>query len=265
MGRAFSPKSDARGAPRWLYILEQSDVGIIQLDHDMRIRGVNAFARRELAIPDPLPTDLPVAQLLPESAQAKLAFMTAQATHDGTLPATMILPMPDRALLLKMSRVGGHAGELIGYAIIFHDISRLIEQGLDDDEPGDHPAADALDAHFLVKIPTARKGRTILVDLADIAYIRSDGHYTWVHTDEGSQFCNLTISALQARLDPTQFLRVHRSYIVNLSFIHEVVRDDGRMTLRMKGNVPSSVPVSRSSANSLQERLGLVALPHGAE
>jgi DNA-binding LytR/AlgR family response regulator len=97
-----------------------------------------------------------------------------------------------------------------------------------------------------------------------VQFIRSEGHYTWVHTPQGSQFCNLNIGDLESRLDPQLFLRVHRSYIVNLSQVDEIVRDDGRMMLRMMGSTPVDIPVSRASAPHLMEQLGLgtaVALP----
>jgi DNA-binding LytR/AlgR family response regulator len=50
---------------------------------------------------------------------------------------------------------------------------------------------------------------------------------------------------------------VHRSYIVNLSQVDEIVRDDGRMMLRMMGSTPADIPVSRASAPHLMEQLGL--------
>ena len=97
----------------------------------------------------------------------------------------------------------------------------------------------------------------LLVDVPSVSFIRSEGHYTWVHTGQGSQFCNLNIGDLESRLDPQLFLRVHRSYIVNLSHVDEIVRNDGRMTLRMMGSTPVEIPVSRASAPFLMEQLGL--------
>jgi DNA-binding LytR/AlgR family response regulator len=52
-------------------------------------------------------------------------------------------------------------------------------------------------------------------------------------------------------------LRVHRSYIVNLAQVDEIVRDDGRMSLRMMGSTPVEIPVSRASMAKLMEQLGL--------
>ena len=44
---------------------------------------------------------------------------------------------------------------------------------------------------------------------------------------------------------------------MNLSHVDEIMRDDGRMTLRMLGSVPTEIPVSRTSAPKLMEQLGL--------
>jgi DNA-binding LytR/AlgR family response regulator len=93
-----------------------------------------------------------------------------------------------------------------------------------------------------------------------VLFIRSEGHYTWVHTAQGGQFCNLNIGDIETRLDPHIFLRVHRSYIVNLSHVDEIVRQDGQMMLRMMGPTPIEIPVSRTSASKVLEQLGLASM-----
>jgi LytTR family transcriptional regulator, CO-responsive transcriptional regulator RcoM len=54
------------------------------------------------------------------------------------------------------------------------------------------------------------------------------------------------------------FLRIHRSYIINLSQVNEILRDDGRMSLRMAGPESVEIPVSRTSTAALLDQLGLL-------
>jgi DNA-binding LytR/AlgR family response regulator len=73
-------------------------------------------------------------------------------------------------------------------------------------------------------------------------------------------FCPLPISDVEARLDASRFLRVHRSHIVNIERVVRVKRagDSGLVEL----DAPASylVPVSRSRVNWLKSRIG--AKPH---
>ena len=110
---------------------------------------------------------------------------------------------------------------------------------------------------MLRKIPTIKQNRVLLVDVPRCPSSAPKATTPGCTPGQGSQFCNLNIGDLEGRLDPQLFLRVHRSYIVNLSHVDEIVRDDGRMTLRMMGSTPVEIPVSRSSAPRLLEQLGL--------
>jgi DNA-binding LytR/AlgR family response regulator len=89
-----------------------------------------------------------------------------------------------------------------------------------------------------------------------VHYFRAEGHYTWVTTRQGSSFCNLTIGDLESRLDDLNFLRIHRSYLVNLDQVEQIVRDEGRVTLKLR-HEEAELPVSRTSVPRLLQRLGL--------
>ena len=58
--------------------------------------------------------------------------------------------------------------------------------------------------------------RRALRDIApdEIFAVRANAHYTYVHDGEQEYFCGLSIGAVEARLDPATFVRVHRSHIV---------------------------------------------------
>ena len=241
----------------WLYLLERFDVGVVHIDRDLRVTGMNEFARRSLPVDEKMPFGEVVTAFHPEAARAKVKFLLGQAECpvNNAPPMAMMINIPDRMLLIKVSKMGDVHGATSGYTLVFYDITEVVTQQV---EPSPARAAgEAPERRQLRKIPTVRKNRVVLVDVPAVSFIRSEGHYTWVHTAQGSHFCNLNIGDIEGRLDPQLFLRVHRSYIVNLSQVDEIVRDEGRMTLRMIGPEPSEIPVSRASAPLLLEHLGL--------
>jgi two-component system LytT family response regulator/two-component system response regulator LytT len=67
-----------------------------------------------------------------------------------------------------------------------------------------------------------------------------------------------TLDELQARLDPTVFWRVHRSHLVNINKIKEIVPWFSRnYILRMKDAKATEIPVSRTQTRRLREYLKL--------
>ena len=245
----------------WLYLLERFDVGVIHLDRNLRVVGMNDFARRSLPVQDKLPFDKYVLDFHPDAAKNKVKFLLEQAECpvNNAPPMAMMINIPDRMLLIKVSKIGDMQGATTGYTLVFYDITDVVSHESEGAARGSRETEESQEQQRrqLRKIPTIKANRVLLVDVPNVSFIRSEGHYTWVHTGQGSQFCNLNIGDLESRLDPQFFLRVHRSYIVNLSHVDEIVRDDGRMTLRMMGPTPVEIPVSRASAPRLLEQLGL--------
>lgn len=244
--------ASAAGGASWLYMLERFDVGVINLDADLRVASMNEFARRTLPVDDREPFGKIVTEFHPEISRAKVAFLLeqAQCPVSNPPPMTMIINIPERVLLIKVSRMSDSQGEVQGYTLVFHDITDAVSR--------DDSASNKRDfKRQLFKIPTVRQNRIVLVDVATVSFIRSDGHYTWVQTADGNYFCNLTIGDLEARLDPERFLRVHRSYIVNLEQAEQIVRDDGKVLLKLSQPEDVEIPVARSSVSRLMEHLGL--------
>ena len=76
-----------------------------------------------------------------------------------------------------------------------------------------------------------------LVRIADIVYIESEGEYVRMHLCDGSTITTLSrLKNMEAALPSEQFMRVHRSYIVNLRAIRSYVR--GRIFLSDTEYVP---------------------------
>ena len=83
-----------------------------------------------------------------------------------------------------------------------------------------------------------------------ISWIRAEGDYARIHAEGKSYLVYRTLDELEARLDPAQFLRVHRSAIVRLDRIAEVRADSGRYRLTLSDG--TTLIVSRSRAAALK-------------
>ena len=65
-------------------------------------------------------------------------------------------------------------------------------------------------------------GRVVLVDMDDIDWVKAAGNYVELKTSSGSYLLREGIGRLSERLDASQFVRIHRSIIVNLRRIKEL-------------------------------------------
>ena len=234
-----------------LYLLERSEVGVVQLDRALKVVAMNDFARRVLPVEDTQPFDKVVLSFHPERSRPKVKFLLDQAECpvDNPPAMTMIINIPERVLLIRVSKLADAAGATTGYALIFNDITDAVARH----EPaGQQPPAK----RQLQKVPTMSHNRIGLVDADSIIFVRAEGHYTWIHTAQGSSFSNLTIGDLVERLDGANFLRIHRSYVANLAYAEQILREDGRISLKLRGD-SHALPVSRSSVPRLLAYLGL--------
>ena len=60
-----------------------------------------------------------------------------------------------------------------------------------------------------------------------VMFIAADGNYVRVHTLSNVHEIRDTLSGMGSRLDPSQFARVHRSYVVNRSHVRSIIRKEG--------------------------------------
>jgi two-component system response regulator LytT len=113
-----------------------------------------------------------------------------------------------------------------------------------------------------VKIMLKAMGRMFLVDQKDICYAWiEDGVITVVTGGpagiEGQSNCR-TLEELLDALDPNLFWRAHRSYLVNINRIREVVPwFKSSYQLRMDDKKQTEVPVSRAQTKRLRELFGM--------
>jgi two-component system, LytTR family, response regulator LytT len=101
--------------------------------------------------------------------------------------------------------------------------------------------------------------RNFIVDAQDVVYATiDDGLITVVASNVEGQSNYRTIEELQSNLDPDMFWRVHRSYLVNIHRIREVIPwFKSSFQLRMDDKKQSEIPVSRVQTKRLRALLKL--------
>jgi two-component system LytT family response regulator len=78
------------------------------------------------------------------------------------------------------------------------------------------------DSKHLERLVVKTGGRVFFLLTSEIDWIEAEGNYVNVHTAQKSHLLRESISNLEAQLDPREFIRIHRSTIVNLRRIKEL-------------------------------------------
>jgi len=116
---------------------------------------------------------------------------------------------------------------------------RLTERGENDGEALAEERLRRLDRE-LTRLPHLRRivvherGRSLILPLADVQRFSAAGNYVEVHTATKHHLIRATLARLAQRLDPIEFLRVHRSHLVRADFIAAIApwaHGDLRLTL----------------------------------
>lgn len=110
------------------------------------------------------------------------------------------------------------------------------------DTPEDGPELEPIERpeRFLVK----KLGKEFLIAAAEVEYLQASGNYVNLHLHSRDYPLRTTMAGIEPRMDPNKFVRVHRSYMVNLDFIKEIEPlDTGDARILMKDG--SLIPCSR--------------------
>ncbi|MFA7556542.1 MAG: LytTR family DNA-binding domain-containing protein [Hydrogenophaga sp.] len=238
-----------------LYLFEKFEVGVIHLDAGRNVVAMNDFARKVLPVGEKQPFDKLATSFHPERSKPKVNFLLDQASGcpvASSTPMAMIINIPEQVLLIKVTRLGDHLGITTGFVLVFYDVTQVVSQ--------EQPISEAPAASLrLNRIPMVANHKVSFVDTRDVLSLESQAHYTRILTRDGFHFCNLSIGDLEARLDPAQFMRVHRCFIVNLHAVAELGREGSKTQIVLKGKHREPIPVARGEVARLREALGLLA------
>jgi hypothetical protein len=245
--------------------LERLDLGMVWIDTQNRVIGFNEVAwqllapagEQTLGVSRDRLIGIDLLSLHPPKSREKLALLLGGEEPPPGVdrcpvrspPAiTMMINIPDRVLLLKVSKMFGTQG-IVGACMVYYDLTDVTTAPLAQN--------GAPRPRQLSKIPVYRANRLVLIEVQDTLRLESNDHYTWIVTATGRYLSNLSLSDLAERLDPRVFFRCHRSHIVNLKHVSEIERDGDSLYLVFGGPEPSRIPVSRTHARELRELVGL--------
>ena len=109
---------------------------------------------------------------------------------------------------------------------------------------------------YLSRIASRLGDRLWFLDLARVTHFYAEDKLTYAVSD-GKAYCvDYTISALEKKLDPRKFLRIHRSTTVNLDWIKEVASlPGGTLNVRLKDAKGTDLTVARDRAREFKQRV----------
>jgi len=125
---------------------------------------------------------------------------------------------------------------------------------LDQPDDGSAPAQEVRPERFLVR----KLGREFLVAANDIEWLQAAGNYVNLRVRGRDYPLRSTIAGIAAQLDPDRFVRIHRSYIVNLDRIASIEPlDSGDARVHLEDG--TALPCSRRQRDALRARVGTPA------
>ena len=106
----------------------------------------------------------------------------------------------------------------------------------------------------LHRVVIKKSGKIHVISTSDINFLEAQDDYVMIYTNEGKYLKQQTMKYFEQHLDPQQFVRVHRSYIANITRIERIEPyEKSNFILILKDG--NKVPVSRSGMQVLKENL----------
>ncbi len=106
----------------------------------------------------------------------------------------------------------------------------------------------------LHRVVIKKSGKIHVISTGDINYLEAQDDYVMIYTNEGRYLKQQTMKYFEKHLDSQQFVRVHRSYIANITHIERIEPyEKSNFILILKDG--NKVPVSRNGMQVLKENL----------
>lgn len=138
--------------------------------------------------------------------------------------------------------------------IVQPDVMKLTEQGLQVVETADNTEEDSISN--VSKIKVKANDKTIFVTIEDIEYLESQDGKTYINLGSEKFVMESTLQGAEEQLEAHGFYRCHRSYIVNLHKVKEIITwSKNTYSVIISNPEKAKIPLSRAKFNEIQEKL----------
>lgn len=106
------------------------------------------------------------------------------------------------------------------------------------------------------RVVVKKNGVIKIIAVSDIHYLEADDDYVKLSTAEGTYHKNKTMNFFERTLEPGQFIRIHRSYIINLAQVTRIeLKEKDSYVVLLKSDI--WLPVSKTGYVKLKAALGM--------
>ncbi|SFE02086.1 transcriptional regulator, LytTR family [Lentibacillus persicus] len=172
--------------------------------------------------------------------------MLQKLKEDGR-PALVLVSNMEHAMLVSDSAYKLQASGL-----------HTIEIDEDNEKNSDTGQSDVTMNANLFKIPAKVDDKMILFDPPEIDYIESQDGKAMLVINNETYAMDATLAEIEKKLEIYGFYRCHRSYIVNLQKVREIITwSKNTYSLKVDNKIQSTIPLSRTKIQDIQEKFSL--------
>ena len=106
---------------------------------------------------------------------------------------------------------------------------------------------------YMQRLQVKQSDRILLINMDEVIRFQSEEKYTTAYTTTSQYVIDLTLVELEKRLDPRQFVRVHRAHLVAIDYISEIRKtDSGHLCVVLRDKNRTQIAVSRNFVKTVK-------------
>lgn len=245
-------------------VVEDDDSISNVVELNLRLDGYEVFLAADgeegLAMVEEIEPDLVILDvMMPKIDGWEVLMRLRQRPETRDMPVIMLTAMGDEQS--KVMGLRGGADDYVAKPFSPLELTARVKVILDRVGKQQRAAGQEAGGEAPIKleqIPVQKGDTIILVPKEDIYYIDTKYEYANIHTYSDSYLTTYSLTELEKSLDRNMFFRTHRSFIVNLKKVKEIIKiSRNSLIVALNDEKASRVPVSRRQATLLKDALGI--------